>query len=109
MFSLFRIFIVVGVIFYLSPVRNEDALPSLSKWLGWAEDASKSDAVGESPARLETMWQALPDSAKQAILTKIMSDSGTTATLPKAAPPMDTLYADDRKAAWRGDTHKPRS
>ncbi|WP_112663124.1 hypothetical protein [Microvirga flavescens] len=113
MFSLLRTVAVIGVIFYLSPVRTEDALPSFASWFGWPEEkvAAKHETAEDSPARLETMWQALPEGAKQAILAKIMSESGLTAstTKPQAAP-SDTLHTDDKKAAWRGsEPQKPRS
>jgi hypothetical protein len=108
MFSILRFILIVGAIFYYSPVRQRsDAPVSAESLLGWA----KGDAAGKatagagagSPQRLEAVWQALPESAKQAIVDKIMTTSGLGGA--KAA---DTLLPGDRDPGWR-DVQKPRT
>lgn len=106
MFSILRFILIVGAIFYYSPVRQRgDAPASVESLLGWAKGgpAAKPTAEAGSPQRLEAVWQALPESAKQAIVDKIMTTSGLGGA--KAA---DTLLPGDRDPGWR-DAQKPRT
>ncbi|NIX76871.1 hypothetical protein [Microvirga terricola] len=109
MFSILRFIAIVGAIFYYSPVRQTgDGAAAFDSLLGWtksAQDAKAAAPTPETAARLEDMWQALPESAKQAVIGKILTASGATAE----AKPTDTLQATDRHPAWRGDANKPRS
>jgi hypothetical protein len=104
MFSFLRIALVVGVIFYLSPVRQQGDL--LDTVLGWVGIGARAPASGEaripqaSAAKLQGLWNALPDSAKTAVIEQVLS---------KAAGEY-TLKPDDRAPAWKGhqDHQKPR-
>lgn len=110
MFSILRFVLIVGAIFYYSPVRKSgDGIASLDALLGWKKSDLEAKAAAPSPGtseRLETMWKALPESAKQAVIDKILTTSGLgTAT----AKPTDTLEASDFQPAWRGEANKPRT
>jgi len=116
MFSLLRAALIIGAIFYYSPVRQGDegasALDGILAWSGQkpqaAEAAPAAAAPTEASTRLETMWQALPDSAKQAVIDRIMATSGL-GTAPSSSPASDTLKPSDRQAPWRGDARKTNS
>ncbi|SCX97812.1 hypothetical protein [Microvirga guangxiensis] len=106
MFSILRFVLIVGAIFYYSPVRQrgEGPDPLQAFFAPKTESAAPSAAPSASEAsagHLETMWQALPDTAKQAVVDKILTTSGLTPASPK---PSDTLNAEDRAPT----THKPR-
>ncbi|MBM6592410.1 hypothetical protein [Microvirga pudoricolor] len=107
MFWLLRAAVIVGVIFYLSPVRQGgDPLALASAALGWIGIVPASGSPTPHPetgAKLETLWKALPDTAKQAVVDELVNRSGL-APAPKGA---DTLHPGDRKPAWRGEGHKP--
>jgi len=110
MFSIIRFILVVGVIFYYSPVRQQgEGISAIDAWLTpkKAESAPPLASSSESPTgHLETVWQALPNGAKQAVIDKILTTSGLTAPEGKAT---DTLQAGDRQPRWRGEAAKPRS
>lgn len=108
MFSILRFVLIVGVIYYYSPVRDRGESPDpLQAYFApkQTEQAllppASSPADEEKAGHLETVWQALPDSAKQAVVDKILSTSGFTPAAPK---PSDTLHPEDRASAL----HKPR-
>lgn len=100
MFSLVRFVLIVGLIFYYSPVRQQgDGASAIASWLAPKKGeaaASPAPAAGD-PGHLETVWKALPDSAKQAVVDRILSTSG----FPKAgsASSSDTLRPEDREPA----------
>ncbi|MBM6581343.1 hypothetical protein ILT44_14200 [Microvirga sp. BT689] len=107
MFSILRFILIVGVIFYYSPVRQKGegtaALEGFFKPKA-VEPASPVPApAAEGPGHLETVWKALPDSAKQAVVDKIVASSGLS--LPGPAKPADTLRPEDRASA----ASKPRT
>jgi hypothetical protein len=115
MFSILRFILVIGAIFYYSPVRQGGAAVSLDALVGSAKSGSEAKAIGardsEAPARLETVWQALPDGAKRMVVDKILSTAGPVATGSK---PVDTLQPGDRQVLSRPgslatDANKPRS
>ena len=111
MFSIIRFILVVGVIFYFSPVRQGgEGTADLEAWLSPKKGeaaAAPSPAPTESHAgHLETVWQALPNGAKQAVIDKILTTSGLGASDAKAS---DTLQSGDRQPHWRGEPQKPRS
>ena len=58
-----------------------------------ADAASAADHSGQ----LETLWKALPDSAKQAVVDRVLSTSGFP--VAGAAKPSDTLRPEDREPA----------
>jgi len=110
MFSILRFVLIVGVIYYYSPVRDRGEGPDpLQAFFASkkAEQATPSSmppsnpAAEAKPGHLETVWHALPDGAKQAVVDKILTTSGLT---PAAPRPVDTLKPEDRAPA----THKPR-
>ncbi|MGO4572837.1 hypothetical protein [Microvirga sp. 2TAF3] len=114
MFSLLRTVLIIGAIFYYSPVRQSGngALPfeGLFSWGTQKSDgkaAPVAASAAEPPARLETMWQALPDSAKQAVIDRILSTSGLGPSEAKPVPATDTLTTGDRLTSWRGGAKKP--
>ena len=105
MFSILRFILIVGAIFYYSPVRQQgDGAAAIEAFFlpKKSEQASSRPASGE-PGHLETVWKALPDSAKQAVVDKILTSSG----LPVAgsARSTDTLLPQDREPA----ASKPRT
>ncbi|QFU17108.1 hypothetical protein [Microvirga thermotolerans] len=111
MFSLLRAALIIGAIFYYSPVRQSgEGASALDGLLAWGERKADTPSAGdkEAPAHLETMWQALPDSAKQAVIDRIMANSGLGASAPPA-PAGDTLRPSDRLAPWRGEGKKSSS
>jgi hypothetical protein len=107
MFSILRFVLIVGAIFYYSPVRQRAEGPDpvqdffAPKKMEQAAPVAMSPASDGSPGHLETVWQALPDSAKQAVVDKILTTSGLTPAAPK---PSDTLQPEDRALS----TQKPR-
>lgn len=105
MFSILRFILIVGAIFYYSPVRQRsDAPASLDSLLGWTKGVEAPKAADSaSPERLEAVWQALPESARQAVIDKIMTTSGLG-----GAKATDTLQPGDRDPAWRNG-QKPRT
>ncbi|WP_243367526.1 hypothetical protein [Microvirga solisilvae] len=109
MFSILRFFLIVGVIYYYSPVRERGEGPDPLQAFFAPKSAEQATPAPVNPpsadakaGHLETVWQALPDTAKQAVVDKILTTSGLT---PVATKPSDTLTSDDRAST----THKPRS
>jgi hypothetical protein len=96
MFSILRFILIVGAIFYYSPVRQRSDMPA-------SVEALPGRGTTEAADRLETVWQALPESAKQAVLDRILATAG-----PGAAPKTDTLQPGDRHPSYRPDGNKPR-
>jgi hypothetical protein len=101
MFSILRFILIVGAIFYYSPVRQQgDGAAAIEAFFlpKKSEQASSrpAPATGE-PGHLETVWKALPDSAKQAVVDKILTSSGLP--VANAAKPSDTLRPEDRDPA----------
>ncbi|MCB5176321.1 hypothetical protein [Microvirga lenta] len=103
MFSILRFILIVGAIFYYSPVRERSDMPaSLEALLGWSKGGNEDDAEAApplTPDRLETVWQALPDRAKQAVIEKILTTSGLGAPAPSG--PTDTLQPGERHPSLR--------
>ena len=111
MFAILRFILVVGVIFYYSPVRQQgEGISAIDAWLtpkrGVPAAASPALPAESSPGHLETVWQALPNGAKQAVIDKILTTSGLTGPEAKAK---ETLQAGDRQPGWRGEAARPRS
>lgn len=112
MFSILRFIVIVGVIFYYSPVRQKDDGPDIlnsflqPKRAEPAPEAAAPPAEDAASGRLETMWQALPEGAKQAVIEKILTTSGLGMAETRSA---DTLQPGDRQPAWQGGMAKPRS
>ena len=107
MLSILRSILIIGLIFNYSPVRQQgegtaavEAL--LAPKAGGTAVAGPAPATGD-PGHLETVWKALPDSAKQAVVDRILTGSG----LPVigSAKPSDTLLPEDRETA----ASKPRT
>jgi hypothetical protein len=105
MFSLLRAALVIGAIFYFSPVRQEqDGGLSLEALVGAATHSSETLAGG-NPERLQAAWNALPESARRAVIDKIAPSSPRPeATRP---PRTDTLLPEDHRPAWTGASKKP--
>lgn len=107
MFSILRFVLIVGAIFYYSPVRQQgDALAAIEAFMMPKKSepaASRPAPAAGEPGHLETVWKALPDSAKQAVVDRILTGSG----LPVAsnAKASDTLLPEDRASA----ASKPRT
>jgi hypothetical protein len=108
MFSVLRFILIVGAIFYYSPVRQEGSGTFLDTFLTpkKSEPAPAAAPQAETSGQLETVWRALPDSAKQAVVGKILTTSGLGVTSTETR---DTLQPEDRQPAWRGDAPKPRT
>lgn len=104
MFSILRFVVIVGLIFYYSPVRQRGEGPDLTRNPLSATPATEAAAAGAAtgaPGHLEAVWQALPDGAKQAVVDRILTTSGLTPPAPKSS---DTLRPEDRASA----SHRPR-
>ncbi|WP_414471706.1 hypothetical protein [Microvirga sp. M2] len=107
MFSILRFILIVGAIFYYSPVRQRGEGPDpvqdffSPKSVEQAAPVAPKPAADGSAGHLETVWQALPENARQAVVDKILTTSGLT---PPAARPSDTLRPEDRAPS----THRPR-
>ncbi|MBD2748079.1 hypothetical protein IC232_15390 [Microvirga sp. BT688] len=101
MLSILRFIVIVGAIFYYSPVRQQGegtaALEALFTPKASAPAAPPPSTAPEGPGHLETVWKALPDSAKQAVVDKILTSSGLP--VADAAKPADTLKPEDRALA----------
>ncbi len=111
MFSILRFVLIVGAIFYYSPVRQkaDGNDPVASFFAPKAQEPAAAPAAPAAPSateassgHLETVWKALPDTAKQAVVDKILTTSGLT---PIASKPGDTLHPEDRQSG----SQKPRS
>ena len=104
MFSFLRFILFVGVIFYYSPVRQKgDGTATLETlFTPKAKEAAPAPSQ-ENSGHLETVWKALPEGAKQAVVDKILTSSGFP--LAGAAQSTDTLRSEDRAAA----ASKPRT
>lgn len=98
MLSILRFILIVGVIFYYSPVRQQSegtaALEALFTPKAGAPAAQSPATAPEGPGHLETVWKALPNNAKQAVVDKILTSSGLP--LADASRPADTLKPEDR-------------
>ena len=108
MFSILRFILIVGVIFYYSPVRQkDDALSAVEAFFTPKKSepaaAAAPPAPPEDAGHLETVWKALPESAKQAVVDKVLTTSGLSPL--GAAKPSDTLRPEDRAPA----ASKPRT
>ena len=99
MFTALRIAAVVGVIFYLSPVRRAGDPPWPPKLPGLAGQELLGAAQAASTA--------LPDAARRPILDRLLGPGSSPLKAqepPAAAPPArDTLQAGDLQPEWRGD------
>jgi hypothetical protein len=107
MFSILRFILIVGAIFYYSPVRQQgEGTAAVEAFL--TPKKSQPAAGGPAPGtdnagHLETVWKALPDGAKQAVVDKILTTSGFPIT--GSARSSDTLRPEDREPA----ASKPRT
>jgi hypothetical protein len=100
MFSLLRAALVIGAIFYFSPVRQgSNETLSLDALVGAAIHVPEK--LGGTPERLEAAWSALPESAKQAVLDRIMPPPSPRAGEIRS-PQTDTLLPEDHHPAWTG-------
>ena len=113
MFSLLRAALVIGAIFYFSPARHDSNTDTvtLANLLGAATqpfDTLKETATG-SPQRLEAVWNALPDSARKAVVDRIVAAPADNRGEAKRPPQTDTLLPEDHRPAWTGTTKKPSS
>ena len=110
MFSTLRAAVIIGAIFYLSPVRQGGDRPvRLDDVVKWSREAAPAAVAAplDQAAQLQSLWQALPDSAKPALTNR-----SAGASAPHAAPPArdaaatDTLLPDDLQPQWRGEPRK---
>jgi len=102
MFSILRFVLIVGVIYYYSPVRDRgEGADALEAFFGRDKAGPVAADSAHPPTdrgagHLETAWRALPESAQQAVVDKILTSSGFT---PMASKPSDTLRPEDRAPA----------
>lgn len=114
MFSVLRTVFIVGLIFYYSPVRQaapeSGPLTALLNGIeGPATPAAETALEPPSrkpPSELDALWDALPESAKQSIVDRIVAailgpapDRRQEALLRQ---PTDTLEPEDFQPAWQG-------
>lgn len=107
MFSILRILIIVGAIFYLSPVRQGgDAPVTLDDVTRWVSGSSPGAGQAlDQAGRAGALWRSLPEEAKQALVEQVLA-SGRP--VQPTSPPTDTLDPGDLQPAWKGDARKPR-
>lgn len=124
MFFLLRAGLVIGLIFYFSPLRPNLEAPSLDGLVASALEVvtpapvtppTKPAAPDAPPAGLpgtvaeaERLWRGLPPEARQAVLDRLKAQAASSLSEAVAAVQnprsgVDTLRADDRRPAWRGD------
>lgn len=110
MFSALRIVAIVGVIFYLSPVRDLDERLTLRDLV--QRGMRTQGPTAESVSQADSLWKLLPDSAKEAVLERMLTSvlgSASLASKQRAlAPATDTLQPEDLQPGWRGEAKKPR-
>ncbi|MDF2999584.1 MAG: hypothetical protein K0R27_5221 [Xanthobacteraceae bacterium] len=110
MFSLLRAALVIGAIFYFSPVRHGSegslSLDGLINAVSHPANKLQQSASG-SPERLEAVWNALPESAKQAVLDRIKAGPAARTMEARQLPQTDTLQPEDHRPAWVGTGKKP--
>ena len=75
MFSTLRIAAVVGVIYYPSPVRHEDAKAGVEHVVAWGKGLVAPSREASSAERVEALGKALPDDAKQAAIDRMLSEA----------------------------------
>jgi hypothetical protein len=105
MFSVLRIVFIVGLIFYHSPVRQAGSeAEMLDKLL--TRDSEPALASAGTPSNLDALWDALPESAKQSIVDRIVASVlGPEPNRKEAAlqrTPTDTLEPEDFQPSWQG-------
>lgn len=76
MLSSLRIVAAVGMIYYLSPVRHEDAKTGVEHVVAWGKGLVAPAREASPAERLEALWKALPDEAKQAAIDRLLSEAG---------------------------------
>ena len=107
MFSILRFILIVGAIVYYSPVRQQGdgaaAIEAIFLPKKSEQASSRPAPASGEPGHLETVWRALPDSAKQAVVDKILTSSGLP--VARSAKSTDTLLPQDREPA----ASKPRT
>src|SRR4051794_18727501 len=113
MFSALRIIVVVGVIFYLSPARTGDEPPvRMDELLRWGQADTSQDQTSQDrtpataapvaqAAHLQSLWQALPDSAKRAVVEEVVGMGSAT-----TAPHADQPHAAEPQPAGRSEARK---
>ena len=106
MFSTLRIVAVIGVLTYLSPVRQEMGDLRLADIFTWGRDALLKAAPG-TPASPQELWTSLPEPARKALVDQIAASARSAARkAPSGAS--DTLQPDDLRPPWRGaKAHAP--
>ncbi|MGO4525622.1 hypothetical protein AB4097_12250 [Microvirga sp. 2MCAF35] len=106
MFSILRFILIVGTIFYFSPVRQHDEGTAAVEAFFTPKKTEPATATApetDHSGHLESIWKALPESAKQAVVDRVLSTSGLP--LAGSAKPSDTLRPEDREPA----ASKPRT
>lgn len=96
MFFLMRAVLVVGVIFYLSPVRGPDPA---------------GRPVADAALQAERFWEELSAQARQAVIDEFRTSAATklaqNAERLSERATADTLRPQDRNLPWRGETKRP--
>ena len=106
MFSALRIVAVIGVLTYLSPVRQEMGDLKIGDIFTWGRDALLK-AAPASPAGPQELWTSLPEPTRKALFDQIAASARSAA--PKSpSGASDTLQPDDLRPPWRGaKAHAP--
>lgn len=100
MFSTLRIVAVIGVLTYLSPVRQEADGLRMEDVLAWGRGKLEA-AAPAAPADAPGLWTSLPEPARRALVDQIAA--GARSAAPKAlSGATDTLQPDDLRPPWRG-------
>jgi hypothetical protein len=121
MFSALRVLVVIGVIFYFSPARHGNEPPvRMDDLVRWSQDRIGQDRNGQDrigqdsgsnagpvaqAGHLQSLWQALPDSAKKAVVEEVVG-IGSDAAASHSAQPADQPHVAELQPAARGEAKK---
>ena len=93
MFTILRAVVVIGILAWLSPLRQDEPEPKAG-----AEAALIESLLAGGDQRLEAVWATLPPETRRAVAQALLR-SGETGRLAALG---DTLTREDRLPAWRG-------
>jgi hypothetical protein len=102
MFFLLRATLIIGLIFWFSPVRRESgSMPSPDTVAGWsrATPGAALDPV-EQVGHLQSLWETLPDGVKRAAVGGLFASAPVRPPGPQNES-SDTLLPEDLKPVWR--------
>ncbi|HEY8565908.1 MAG TPA: hypothetical protein VIL65_10435 [Beijerinckiaceae bacterium] len=97
MFTILRVVVVIGVLAWLSPARQNGNQEDFDFRTG-AESALVESLLAGGDQRLEAVWATLPPETRRAVAQALLRSGETN----RLAALSDTLTREDRQPAWRG-------